>query len=154
MQRMSQLSKAVSLSQIFQENQVDFPEKNDSDDISKKIVPRGVEVYEIQGSFFFGAANMLRDLLNNITTTPKVFILRMRSIPMIDASGMYGLEEFYNECKKKNIILFLSGVHGQTRLDLKKFGLVEAIGEQQIFQDIDAALAKAGEILSNEGEAC
>ena len=154
MQQMSQQSKAVSLSQIFQENQVDFPEKSDSDDISKKIVPRGVEVYEIQGSFFFGAANMLRDLLNNITTTPKVFILRMRSVPMIDASGMYGLEEFYDQCKKKNIILFLSGVHRQTRQDLKKFGLIEIIGEQQIFPNIDAALAKAGKILSNESGAC
>ena len=131
---------------------MDFPEKSDSDDISKKIVPQGVEVYEIQGSFFFGAANMLRDVLNNITTTPKVFILRMRSIPMIDASGMYGLEEFSDQCKKKNIILFLSGVHGQTRLDLKKFGLIETIGEQQIFTNIDTALAKARKILSNEVE--
>ncbi len=152
MQRMSQLSKAISLSQIFQENQVDFPEKSDSDDISKKIVPRGVEVYEIQGSFFFGVANMLRDILHNITTTPKVFILRMRSVPMIDASGMYGLEEFSEQCKKKNIILLLSGVHGQTRQDLKKFGLIEAIGERQIFTNIDTALAKARKILSHEGE--
>lgn len=151
MKRMSQMSKAVSLSQIFQdETQVDFPEKRDPDDISKKVVPRGVEVYEIQGPFFFGAANMLRDILNNITTTPRAFILRMRSVPMIDASGMYGLEEFYDQCKKKNVILFLSGVHGQTRQDLKNFGLIEVIGEQKIFPNIDAALAKAEEILSNE----
>ncbi|MBS0621888.1 MAG: sulfate permease [Verrucomicrobia bacterium] len=148
MQRMSQMSKVVSLSQVFQESQVDFPEKRDPNDISKKIVPRGVEVYEIQGPFFFGAANMLRDLLNNSTIAQKIFILRMRLVPMIDASGMHGLEEFYSQCKKKNIILFLSGVHGQTRQDLKKFGLIEAIGEQQVFPDIDAALAKAEEILS------
>lgn len=150
MQRMSQLSKVVSLSQVFQENQEDFPEKRDPDDLSKKAVPRGVEVYEIQGSLFFGAANILRDLLNTMIATPKVFILRMRSVPMIDASGMYGLEEFYDQCKNKNIILFLSGVHGQTRLDLKKFGLIEAIGEQQVFPDIDAALATARKILSDE----
>lgn len=95
---------------------------------------------------------MLRDLLNNITTTPKIFILRMCSVPMIDASGMYGLEELYDQCKKKNIILFLSGVHGQTSQNLKKFGLIEAIGERQIFTNIDIALAKAGGILSNEGK--
>ncbi len=151
MKRMSQISKAVSMSQMFPESpesQVDFPEKRDPDDISKKIVPQGVEVYEIQGPFFFGAANMLRDLLNNFATTPKIFILRMRSIPMIDASGMYGLEEFYYQCKKKNIILFLSGVHGQTKQDLKKFGLIKIIGEQQIFSDIDAALAKTKDIIS------
>jgi len=148
MQRMSQMSKAVSLSQVFQENQVDFPEKKDPNDISKKTIPQGVEVYEIQGPFFFGAANMLRDLLNN-STTQKIFILRMRAVPVIDASGMHGLEEFYNQCKKQNILLFLSGVHGQTRQDLKKFGLLEAIGEHQIFPDIDAALTKTRELLAN-----
>lgn len=150
MKRMSQMSRAVSLSQVFQENQEDFPEKEDPDDISKKAVPLGVEVYEIQGPFFFGAANMLRDLLKDSTTTLKIFILRMRLIPMIDASGMYGLEEFYDQCRKKGIVLFLSGVHGQTREDLKKFGLIESIGEQRIFPDIDAALAKAGEMLSKK----
>ncbi len=149
MKRMSQMSQAVSLSQIFQESQVDFPEKGDPDDISKKTVARGVEVYEIQGPFFFGAANMLRDILSNMTTTPKVLILRMRSVPMIDASGMFGLDEFYDQCQKKNIVLFLSGVHGHTRQDLKKFGLIEAINEQNIFPNIDAALAKANKLVSN-----
>ncbi len=141
--RMSQMSKAVSLSQIFQENQIDFPEKGDPDAISKKVVPKGVEVYEIQGPFFFGAANLLRDILTNMKAAPKVFILRMRSVPMIDASGMCGIEEFYRQCKKKNTVLLLSGVHGQTRQDLKKFGLVELIGEDKIFPHIDAALAAA-----------
>lgn len=147
MKRMSQMSKVVSLSQIFQESMMDFPEKKDPNDISKKIVPNGVEVYEIQGPFFFGAANILRDLLNSISLVPKVFILRMRFVPMIDASGMYGIEEFHNQCKKRGIILFLSGVHGQTVQDLKKFGLTSSIGEQRIFPNIDAALAKALEIV-------
>lgn len=149
MKHMSQMSKAVPFSQIFQENTVDFPEKMDPNDISKKIVPKEVEVYEIQGPFFFGAANMLRDLLNTISFMPKVFILRMRFVPMIDASGMYGIEEFYNQCKKRGIVLFLSGVHGQTKLDLKNFGLIGSIGEQKFFPNIDAALAKAEEIVSN-----
>lgn len=150
MKRMSQISKAVSFSQIFQEIAVDFPEKMDPHDISKKIVPKGVEVYEIQGPFFFGAANMLRDLLNTISLTPKVFILRMRFVPMIDASGMHGIEEFYNQCEKKDIILFLSGVHGQTKQDLKNFGLIGLIGEQKIFPNLDVALAKAEEIVSKQ----
>src|SRR5690606_22473640 len=109
-----QMSKAVSLSQIFRESQIDFPERMDPNDVSKKAVPFGVEVYEIQGPFFFGVANMLRDILNNIAAVPKVFILRMRFVPMMDVSGMYGLEEFYDQCKKKNIALFLSEVHEET----------------------------------------
>lgn len=147
MKRMSQMSKAVSLSQIFRESSSDFPEKTDPEDISKKVIPQGVEIYEIQGPFFFGAANILRDLLNTIAVTPTIFILRMRSIPLIDASGMCGIEEFHAKCKKKNIRLFLSGVHGQTMQDLKKFGLIETIGEQNIFPDIDAALARAKAIV-------
>ncbi len=147
MKRMSQMSKAVPFSQIFQESAVDFPEKMDPNDISKKIIPKGVEVYEIQGPFFFGAANMLRDLLNTLSLAPKVFILRMRFVPMIDASGMYGIEEFYNQCKKRGIVLFLSGVRSQTKQDLKNFGLLASIGEQRIFSNIDTALEKAEEII-------
>jgi len=150
MKRMSQMSKAISLSQIFQESSVDFPEKMDPNDISKKVVPRGIEVYEIQGPLFFGAANMLRDILSTIAVMPKIFILRLRFVPMIDASGMYGIEEFYTQCKKKGIVLFLSGVHGQTKQDIKKFGLTESIGEKKIFPNIDAALEKAIEIVSTE----
>ncbi|MBP7074700.1 MAG: sulfate permease [Rhabdochlamydiaceae bacterium] len=147
MKRMGQISKAVSLSQIFNQPQVDFPEKKDPEDISKKVVPPGVEVYEIQGPFFFGAANILRDLLITPKATQKIFILRMRAVPMIDASGMYGLEEFYEQCKKRNIILFLAEVNRQTKQHLKKFGLIDTIGEQHIFSEIDAALVKAGHLL-------
>ncbi len=147
MKQMSQMSSVVPLSKIFHENIVDFPERCDYDDISKKVIPCGVEVYEVQGPFFFGAANMLRDILNHLIATPQIFILRMRSIPMIDASGMHGIEEFYDQCKKKNIILFLSGIHGQTLIDLKKFGLVDIIGEEYIFQNINDALAKARVII-------
>jgi SulP family sulfate permease len=67
---------------------------------------------------------------------------------VIDASGMYGIEEFYLQCKKQGIVLLLSGVNEQTRQDLKKFGLTEAIGESHIFSDIDAALAKAKMLLN------
>jgi sulfate permease, SulP family len=63
---------------------------------------------------------------------------------------MSGIEEFHNQCEKKHITLFLSGVHGQTKQDLRKFGLIESIGEQRIFPNIDIALAKASEIVSKE----
>jgi SulP family sulfate permease len=145
MKRMSQMSK---VSQLFQESNIDFPEKMDPNDISKKSVPPGVEVYEIQGPFFFGAANMLRDLLTSMATPPKVFILRMRFTPLIDASGMAGIEEFYNQCKKHQITLLFSGVHGQTKQDLNRFGLTHLIGEQQFFPNIDAALTKAKQLVN------
>lgn len=146
MKRMSQFSKTISLTLLFHESQDEFPEKDDPDAISKKELPPGVEVYEIQGPFFFGAADMLQDLLANFEKAPKVFILRMRHVPMIDASGMNALREFYQKCRRQNTSLLLSGIHGQTEKDLKKFGLAPLIGEDQIFPHIDAALAKAREL--------
>lgn len=143
MKRMSQMLKAIPSSKVFAESAADFPEREDPEDLSKKEVPAGIEVYEIQGPLFFGAANIFRDLLSGNATRPKAFILRMRLVPLIDESGSYALEEFYRRCKKNNVQLLLSGVRHQTRKDLKKYGLVETIGEENIFPNINAALEKA-----------
>ncbi len=147
MKQMSLASKAISLTQVFTENQADFPEKKDPDDISKKTVPQGVEIYEIQGPFFFGTANLLQEMIVSPAAGVKVFILRMRSVPLIDASGMYALEELHKQCEKKGIILVLSGAHGHTIHDLKKFGLIRTLGETNICPHIDAALLRSGELL-------
>jgi len=108
-----------------------------------------VQVYEIDGPFFFGAADMLQDVLVNLQTEqPKVFILRMRHVPIIDASGMHALKEFYHRCQKSHIQLLLSDIHGRPQHVLKKFGMNEIIGEQNIFPDIDSALARADQIVT------
>jgi SulP family sulfate permease len=143
MKRMSDSSKTVSLTHLFDESSGEFPERSDPDAISHKKVPRGVEVYEIQGPFFFGAADMLKDLMSDLKPLPKIFILRMRHVPLIDASGMHALKEFYEKCAKEKTILYLSGVHGQTEQDLKRFGLWKTIGEDRIFSNFDAALKNA-----------
>ncbi len=131
MKRMSDISKTVSLTEVFRES-------NETDGI--KQIPDGVEVYEIQGPFFFGAADMLKDLLPG--PSPKVFILRMRHVPMIDASGAHALREFIAQCKRKNIALLLSGVQEQAERDLKKLGVTESI-----FPTLHQALTKAQEII-------
>lgn len=146
MKRMSRISKTVQLTDLFKEAKQEFPERSDPDAIANKTVPEGTEVYEIQGPFFFGAADLLKDLLVNLERPPKVFILRMRYVPMIDASGMHALKEFYQKCHRANTILLLSGVQGQTEKDLQKFGLADLIGKSHIFPHIDGALAKAASI--------
>jgi SulP family sulfate permease len=145
MKRMSELSKTVPLKKLFESKEEEFPEKEDPEAISKKKIPDGVEVYEIEGPFFFGTADILKDLLVNLEKPPEVFILRMRKVPIIDASGMNSIQEFYEKCKRSHTKLFLSGVHGQAAKDLKKFGLFSLIGEENIFPHIDAALKKAAE---------
>jgi len=101
MKRMSDFSKTIPLTQALREQRSEFPERTDPEAIGKKSVPEGVEVYEIQGPFFFGAADLLKDLMSHLTQTPKVFILRMRHVPMVDASGIHALSEFLHTCKKR-----------------------------------------------------
>jgi SulP family sulfate permease len=144
MKRMSEFSKTVPLSSLFREKGSEFPERTDPESLSHKHIPEGVEVFEIQGPFFFAAADMLRDLAH---LTPKVFILRMRHVPMVDASGMHALKEFYQRCQSQKIPLLLSGIQTQTAIDLDAFGLTALIGPQCIFPHIDAALTKAEELV-------
>lgn len=124
-------------------------DNDDPDAISKKDVPPGVEVYEVDGPLFFGVADSLKDVLHNIEFPPKVFILRMRKVPVIDASGLHALAELYEKCQRDKTVLILSGVKGQPAKHLKKFGLEEIIGKQNIFPHIDLALQRTREIVEN-----
>jgi SulP family sulfate permease len=147
MKRMSECSKTISLTKLFQENSSDAFEKYDPDALSRKKIPLNVEVYELQGPFFFAVADHLKDLLANLETPPKVFILRMRFVPFIDASGMHALKEFYQKCQKTKATLLLSGVRDQTERDLQRFGLTHLLGKEHIFSHIDGALAKSQELI-------
>lgn len=121
-------------------------EKFDMHVIERKSLPPGVEVYEITGPFFFGVADSLKDTLTNLEFPPKVFILRMRKVPVIDASGMHALREFHHKCVKTGTVLFLSGVHAHLYESLKKFGVIDLIGENHIFSSLHTALKEAAEI--------
>lgn len=136
---MKRMSREVSLKE---------PEdKPDPDAISTRTVPESVEVYEIQGPFFFGAASQLKDLMHQMSIAPKVFILRMRKVPFLDASGARAIAEFCENCRKEGTTLLLSGVQGQTAKDLKSYGLDRVIGERNVLSHIDAALERASSLL-------
>ena len=147
--RMSDISKTVSMATLFQEETAEFPESRDPDAINKKEVPRGVEVYEINGPFFFGVADSLKEVLHNLEYPPKIFILRMRRVPVIDASAMHALMEFALKCKKEGTTLFLSGVQKEPAKSLHQFGLIDLIGKANIFPHIDAALRRATQMLAD-----
>src|SRR5439155_1609 len=103
--------------------------------------------YEINGPFFFGVADRLKDTLKGLAPPPKVFILRMRRVPAIDASGMHALDEFYDKCFRQGTLLLLAGVHAQPMFAMTQYGLIDKIGEGNMFENLDDALARAGEIL-------
>lgn len=126
----------------------DEEEGADPNSISDRVVPRDVEVYEISGPFFFGAAMKFKEAMRQVERTPKVRILRMRGVNAIDATGLNLLREVMEESKKEGTHLIFSGVHAQPLFAFTQFGLLDEIGEDNIFGNIDDALDRAREILN------
>ena len=144
MKQMSDVSDVISSAEIINDT------RSDPDSIHHEEIPPGVEVFEINGPLFFGVADRLKNLLNNFQKAPKIFILRMRKVPTIDASGMHALEEFYVECQKQGIILMLSGVKKSPLKDLHRFHFDEMIGPDHIFSHLTSALEFSRELLRVE----
>lgn len=148
MKRIRDLSGVYSIPLISDEKAE--MEIADPDAIAEKRVPRRVEIYEITGMFFFGLADTLKDILSHLEFAPKVFILRMRKIPTIDATGMHGLKEFYYRCRSERTTLILSGVTDTLYEALEKFGVIDLVGKEHIFSHIDPSLEKAEEIVGEK----
>ncbi|MDO9206671.1 MAG: SulP family inorganic anion transporter [Sulfuricurvum sp.] len=126
-----------------------YDEKDEDDDdpdaTSKKIIPSGVEVYEINGPLFFGIAEKLVDTLALFEAPPKAFILRLRHVPMIDAAGLHALEVLNQRLQDQHSILILSGVNKTVRMYIRNSKLDKKIGEANIVDHIDKAIHRAKE---------
>ena len=123
----------------------EFDENNDSDSVKLKKIPDGAMVYEITGPIFFGASTKIANVIK--TSDKKVIIIRMRSVPAIDATGIHSFESIIKACRQKNITLIMSHVNNQPMKVLKKSGMYKDIGKENICENIDKALARAAEIL-------
>lgn len=143
MRRMVQAASVTSITNDLSSRE----EKDDSDTIRKYEIPNGVEVYEIEGPFFFGAASKFSEAIGVIERTPKVLIIHMRKVPFIDATGMHTLKKIFKECESQNSHLVLSGVQRETYTELKKAGIIKEIREENIQTTIHKALNRAKEIL-------
>jgi SulP family sulfate permease len=112
----------------------------------KKVVPEGVEVYEVQGPLFFGIVENFIDTFTANETATKVFILRLRYVPMIDAAGLHAIDVVYEKLKEKNSHLILSGVTRNLDKYIKRTKLDEKIGRENIVDHIDKALFRATQL--------
>lgn len=106
-------------------------------------VPEGVEVYEIDGPYFFGIATRFEELMMEMGDRARVRIIRMRRVPFIDSTGLYNLHTLCVMSQKAGIALVLSGVNPVVRKALESAGICELLGEENICPDIHAALARA-----------
>ncbi len=127
-----------------------FSEDSDPEDplaISKKVVPQGVEVFEINGPFFFGAADRFKDQLKSLGRSPKVLVLRMRHVLTIDATGIRALEDVIINTKKEGCNVVLSGVHAQPYIAIEKAGVLKLLDSENVCMNIDLALERVNDIL-------
>ena len=125
----------------------DEEETDDPNAIAKREVPEGVEVYEINGPFFFGASYKFMEAMKVTGKAPKARVIRMRNVPAIDATGIHTLKEEYKNSKKHGIAFILSDVHTQPLIALERSGLLDTIGEGNVFGNIDDALDRARHFL-------
>lgn len=145
MKRMSEVTNVGVIKDEFEEYE-DLAGGADPNALDLRDIPPRTEIYEINGPFFFGVADRLKDTLKGLERPPKVFILRMRRVPAIDASGMHALDEFHKKCKRQGTTLLLAGVHAQPMFALAKYGLLDRVGEDNMFGNIDDALNRARKI--------
>ena len=112
-----------------------------------KEVPKGVMVYRMMGAFFFGAVDKLESALKREKQEPEVLILRMRKVVALDATGLNALEDLYGKLRRKGKHLVLSAPHTNPLMVMEKAGFIDRLGRENVCPHIDAALARARQIL-------
>lgn len=113
----------------------------------KLTIPEGVDVYEIDGPYFFGIANKFEEVMSRISQKPKVRIIRMRRVPFMDSTGIHNLEVLIQQSQKEGVQIVLSGVNTQVRTALEKAEFNKLIPTENICSNINVALERSKELI-------
>lgn len=109
-------------------------------------VPEGVEVYEINGPYFFGIATKFEELMAQMGDRPKVRVIRMRKVPFIDSTGLHNLTTLCEMSHREKIEVVLSGVNEKVRVALERAGIIDMLGAENVCPNIHVALERAGKL--------
>ena len=145
---MRRMSETTDVQVIYDEIDLNEDADMQAGNLEHLTIPKGVEVYEINGPYFFGAGNRFEDIMGRYGQRPKVRIIRMRKVPFIDSTGLHNLENLCLMSQKEGITIVLSGVVPKVEAVLKRNGFNELLGEENICNHIDLALARAREIVA------
>lgn len=140
---MKRMSSSLEINNLTR----DFKTEEELFDREELTIPAGVELYEINGPLFFGVARQFQQTLTNIQVKPKAIIIRMRYVPMIDATGFQSLKEIINLFKKKNIPVILSGIQENLRKDFESHDFYKILEKEYVLDHIHQALEKTEEII-------
>ena len=149
------MAEVVNISAVTNELEDDPTDLVDVDtnSVRTRRVPPGVEVYEINGPFFFGAAELFKDTLARVARKPRVMIVRMRHVLALDSTGMHALKDIAHRWRKDGTTVLLSDVHMQPLVALTGSPVLKEIGEENVFGNLDDALNRARRILGLAEEA-
>lgn len=147
MRRMAETTDVKVISQEIN------PEEETSDfqmgNLEHLTIPEGVEVYEINGPYFFGAGNRFEEIMGALHhKRPRVRIIRMRKVPFVDSTGIHNLTNLCLMSQKEGIQIILSGVNPTVQAVLHKAGFDAMLGEENICSHINIALDRATHLLS------
>ncbi|MBQ9339871.1 MAG: sulfate permease [Paludibacteraceae bacterium] len=145
--------RRISLSTSVQMFHGDIDPNSESDMYltdEKLHIPDDVEVYEIDGPYFFGIANKFDDMVRLARTAPKVRVIRMRKVPFIDSTGLHNLEMLCERSRRSGTTVVLSGVRDNVRDTLINAGFAEKLGEENICPNINVALARASVLATKQ----
>ncbi len=145
MKRMADVTQVGYITSMM-EDEEDTSDQ-DPNAIKRFTVPKGVEVFEVNGPFFFGAADRFKHVLSLIVSKPKVLILRMRTVLSMDATALRALEEVFEQTQREGAVLLLAGVHAQPLIAMDRAGLLDRVGVDNIFENVCDALRRSREIL-------
>ncbi|MBX7043671.1 MAG: sulfate permease [Ignavibacteria bacterium] len=145
--RMADVTNVTQLTAAVRED-----EETESADFGVAGIPPGVEVFELQGSLFFGAVEQFTETIRAIEKPPKVFILEARNLLAVDATGLRAIEDIYGMMKDQGTRMMISGIHKQPLFAMANSGLYDKIGEDMIFGSLDEAIGRAEVMLGKVNE--
>jgi SulP family sulfate permease len=137
MRRMAEVTNVGMLTRELQD------EEESAGGTSATRIPAGVVVYEINGPFFFGAAETFKDTIAQTQGKPRVLILRLRNVPAIDATGMHALMDVVRRSRADGTRILLAEIRSQPLVALERSGALEEIGEDNVFGSLDEAVGSS-----------
>lgn len=144
MRRMAEVSNVRAVTDALRERGSDAPDEVQH----APAIPDGVEIYEITGAFFFGAAETFKDTLGQIARKPKVLILRMRDVSLLDSTGVRALRDVIGRSHKDGTLVLISEVHAQPAVVLERSGLSAELGADNVLMSLEESLDRARQHLA------
>ncbi len=141
------------MSEVTQTRMLDgmLDEEDEEDGIRGMRIPKDVVVFEVNGPFFFGAADKFKTTLSMVRKKPRVLVLRMRNVLSLDATGLRALEDVCEKARKEGTTVVLAGVHMQPLAVMQHSGFADTVGADNMVASMDIAMQRAEAIIASTG---